>query len=294
MGSDKRRNPRIGMTIAVRVQGFLPGGATWEEVTQTDDVSSGGASINLKHDVELGQALFLNLAMPKRLRQYDLTDATYRVYALVRGISRRADDNRVGLMFFGKFPPRGFHETPWARFLLPSDSGNKVPPLAPSPTPAEGRPPIGPSDTAPVEVIHPATPPSPPASPSEAFPPPSSSQATPAAARPAPAPAVPSDPTERRAHPRFQIFKNFTIQQVDEWGAVLQEEMTVADNLSKGGAHVMTSLEFMKGDVILIQEQGGGFATRAEIRAIVKGADRISRLHLKFLDRQAPDRLLKA
>jgi hypothetical protein len=90
------------------------------------------------------------------------------------------------------------------------------------------------------------------------------------------------------------LFLNFTLQQVDEWGVVLQEELTVADSLSRGGAHVMTSLGFTKGDVILLQEAGGGFATRAEVREVQEGADGIARLHLKFLDRPAPDRLLKA
>ena len=121
--AERRRNPRLGMVIAVRVQGFLVGGATWDEVTQTDDVSVGGASITITHPVELGQVLYLSLAMPKTLRQYDLSVATYRVYSLVRGITRRAEDSRVGLMFYGQFPPRGFQEKPWARFLLPSDNG---------------------------------------------------------------------------------------------------------------------------------------------------------------------------
>jgi hypothetical protein len=49
----------------------------------------------------------------------------------------------------------------------------------------------------------------------------------------------------------------------------------------------------MKGDVILLQEAGGGFATRAEVRGIQAGPDGIVRLHLKFLDRPAPERLLK-
>lgn len=258
--AERRRNPRLGMTIAVMVQGFLPGGATWNEMTETDDVSAGGASINLKHDVQLGQALFLTLAMPKRLRQYDLADATYRVYSLVRGISRRAEDNRVGIMFFGKFPPRGFQERPWARFLLPSDSAAmavaKAGAEAGSPAPAA-------ADPAP-------------------------------SAAPTPTAQTPSDPSERRTHPRVQIFLNFTIQQVDEWGAVLQEELVLADNVSKGGAHVVTSLDFEVGDVVLLQEAGGGFATRAAVRSIDEATKRVRRLHLKFVDRQAPDRLLKA
>src|SRR5262245_1336914 len=230
----------------------------------------------MNHTVQLGQVLHLSLNLPKRLRQYDLNDVSYRVYSLVRGITRKGEQSRVGVMFFGKFPPRGFHERPGARFLLPSDSQPGLsPPLMPrgGETPLESAPPAAP----------PAPAPSPPASP------PAISLPAPNAAPPAPAGAT----SERRAHRRVDIFVNFTIQQVDEWGAVLQEELTVADNISKGGARVMTSLDFMKGDTILVQEAGGGFATRAEIRDVRKGPDGIPRLHLKFLDRQTPDRMLK-
>jgi hypothetical protein len=119
-----------------------------------------------------------------------------------------------------------------------------------------------------------------------------------AAVRSEPAPAEPQvvpeapDGKDRRLYTRLSLFVNFTLQQVDEWGVVLQEELTVADNVSKGGAHVMTTLDFAVGDVILIQEAGGGFACRTEVRGLGKGPDGIGRLHLKFLDRVAPDRLL--
>lgn len=266
------------MTIAVHVQGFLVGGATWDEVTQTDDVSVGGASVIIKHNVELGQVLHLTLAMPKTLRQHDLSEATYRVYSLVRGITRRDEDSRVGLMFFGQFPPRGFQDRPWARFLLPSDTAALT---AAKRAAVSGA--VSPDDT------HPSA-----ASGTGTGPPPSASQAFRVAQRQGHASPSPADPNERRAHPRFQMFLNFTIQQVDEWGAVLQEELTVAESLSKGGAKVKTSLGLVKGDVILLQEMESGFATRAEVRGVQTGPDGIARLHLKFLDRPAPERLLKA
>jgi hypothetical protein len=118
---------------------------------------------------------------------------------------------------------------------------------------------------------------------------------------PAPVPGAPVPefqptrevPEDRRETPRVQLFVNFTIQLVDEWGAVLQEELTVADNVSKGGARVMTSLGFQVGEILLLQEAGGGFATRAEVRGITKIQPTVDRLHLRFLDRQAPDRLLR-
>jgi len=305
-GAERRRNLRTAMAIAVRVEGYLPGGATWDEVTQTDDVSTGGTSFILKRNVELGHVLHLALALPKRLRQYDLDEAVYRIYCLVRGITRRTDECRVGVMFFGKFPPRGFQKTPWARFLLPSDSGTLAvargaaepgpsedppgpagAPLADGP-PADG-PPTGAAEDGEIwetvelsSSVWSTTPPS------EGMAPPAF---TPLDEDPPPPVAGKAD--ERRSHPRIQLFLNFTMQEVDEWGAVLQEELTVADNLSKGGAHVKTTLDFSEGDVVLLQEAGGGFATRAAVRAVVVGEDGVDRLHLQFLDRLAPERLLK-
>jgi hypothetical protein len=259
----------------VRVQGFLGDGGTWEEIAATDDISAGGASFSVSRPVELGQVLHLSLNLPKRLRQYDLNDASYRVYSLVRGITHKGEQSRVGVMFFGKFPPRGFHERPNARFLLPTDGQPGASPV-PMPRPAEI-----PLDSVPAA----SPPPPPPVAEAIALPP--------STATPTPPSGAAAAGSERRAQRRVDIFVNFTIQQVDEWGAVLQEELTVADNISKGGARVMTSLDFMKGDTILVQEAGGGFATRAEIRDVRKGPDGIPRLHLRFLDRQTPDRMLK-
>jgi PilZ domain len=269
--AERRKAYRLGMVLPVRVTGFNDEGAAWEEEGSTADVSQGGLSLYLRQRVELGQVLALILPMPKRLREFDLNEETYRVYGLVRGIIHRDERERVGVMFFGKFPPRGFHERPGARYLLPSDSvaGMSVPPeLRPPPTAAHSGAPAAPP------------PPMPP---------------------PLPLPSAsgeihldPMSPAlhDRRASARVNLFVNFTLQLVDEWGTVLQEELTVADNLSRGGAHVLTSLEFAKNDVIQLEESGGGFATRAEVRGVKRGRDGIIRLHLRFLDGQTPDHLL--
>jgi hypothetical protein len=55
----------------------------------------------------------------------------------------------------------------------------------------------------------------------------------------------------------------------------------------------MTALGFQVGDILLLQEAGGGFATRAEVRGITRVQPTVDRLHLRFLDRQAPERLLR-
>jgi hypothetical protein len=287
MPTERRKNPRLGLAIPVRVQGWLGDGSSWEEISGTIDVSSGGACFGLNHEVELGQVLLLSAGLPKRLRQYDLHDASYRVYTLVRSVRRIADPPRVGVMFFGKYPPRGFTERPGALYLLPSDS------LVNAPAP-RGLREDGDSGAVAAPITGGFT------TVSRTERPPETGK-TPALSRPpVPSPGPPREflaprdtPADRRVAPRIQVFVNFTIQQVDEWGVVLQEELTVADNVSKGGARVMTSLSFHVGDVILVQEAGGGFATRAEVRAVTKVQSAIERLHLHFLDRQAPDRMLK-
>jgi hypothetical protein len=333
---ERRKNLRQNLAIPVRVQGFLADGTTWEELTTTVDVSAGGACFSLGHEAELGQVLLLSLPLPKRLRQYDLNDVTYRVYTLVRGVRRRADLPRVGVMFFGKNPPRHFHERPAARYLLPSDSIVNAPApqgLRAGDTPFAGTPAAGTAaaatDTAPDDAPSPDTLVG---GPSEADQPPEGGSRRPlhpppplpddsgrtytppamtapstipkgrAGVPPAPVPGAPVPefqpsrevPEDRRQAPRVQLFVNFTIQLVDEWGVVLQEELTVADNVSKGGARVMTSLGFQVGEILLLQEAGGGFATRAEVRGITKMQPTVDRLHLRFLDRQAPERLLRS
>ena len=314
MPTERRKNPRLGLAIPARIQGFLADGTIWDEMTTTSDVSSGGACFPLSHAAELGQVLLLSLALPKRLRQFDLMDASYRVYTLVRGVRRRGEQPRVGVMFFGKQPPRGFHERPAARFLLPSDSIINAPApqgLRSGDTPFAGLPTAGndahelPFETmvganAATGALPPLVPP-PEDSGSHFTPPPMTAASSHPKSRvmvphPGNGPAFQPTrdvPSDRRDGPRAEKFVNFTIQLVDEWGVVLQEELTVADNVGSGGARVMTTLSFQVGDIVLLQEAGGGFATRAEVRGISRAQPTIERLHLRFIDRQAPDRLLR-
>ena len=312
MPTERRKNPRLGLAIPARIQGFLADGSIWDEMTTTIDVSSGGACFPLSHAAELGQVLLLTLALPKRLRQFDLMDASYRVYTLVRGVRRRGEQPRVGVMFFGKQPPRGFHERPAARFLLPSDSIINAPApqgLRSGDTPFAGVPTAVSAGHEPETMVgvNPATGRWPPLVPppedsgSRFTPPPMTAASTHPKSRgivphPGNGPAFQptSDvPDDRRDGPRAEKFVNFTIQLVDEWGVVLQEELTVADNVGSGGARVMTTLSFQVGDIVLLQEAGGGFATRAEVRGISHAQPTIERLHLRFIDRQAPERLLR-
>ena len=54
----------------------------------------------------------------------------------------------------------------------------------------------------------------------------------------------------------------------------------------------MTAMPVAKGEVVLVEEMGGEFKTRAENRNVYIGEDRIPRLNLQFLDGEAPDRMV--
>ena len=232
-GASQRANARFDLQLPIRVQGYDPDGTHWDEMTTGEDISSGGAAFLLTHEVARGQALLLSLALPKRYRTFDLTTPSFHVYALVRKVEKSDSGVRVGMMFVGKNPPRGYLENPSIRYLLPGET------------------------------------------------------------RP---PAAVSKPTkltadERRLEPRFQVFLNLRVQGTNPTGDVL-EEQTVAENLSRHGARVLTTLPLGKGDVIWVAEIGGDFLTRAEVRGVSIGKDNIPRLNLKFLDQKVPDRLI--
>jgi serine/threonine protein kinase len=113
----------------------------------------------------------------------------------------------------------------------------------------------------------------------------------PAAPPPEPEPSHP--PPERRTTGRLEIFVNLMMRRVGTLGTVLQEERTIAENIGRGGARVLTTMSsLVPGDLIQLEEIGGGFKTRAEVRGAYVGKDNVRRLNLRFVDAQAPDRLV--
>jgi hypothetical protein len=117
---ERRREARVSLGLPVKVVGHGSDGASWSEMTHADDLSTGGAAFRLKHPVALGEVLQLALPMPKALRRYDLMDASYLVYAIVRDVGPPdVGGARVGVMLQGKRPPAGFDKG--VRVLLPSD-----------------------------------------------------------------------------------------------------------------------------------------------------------------------------
>ena len=221
---ERRRETRMNLRLPVRVQGHDARNQPWEEMAAMENTSFGGAAMRMKRPVVRGQVLTLSLPLPKHFRRYDLSEAFYRVFALVRHTATAAGEQRVGVLFLGKSPPKGHDANPGGLYLLPTD------------------------------------------------PPPATKE-------------------ERRKWPRMAVFVNLRLRWTNPGGQEI-EEQTIAENIGRAGARVMTSLPVVKGDVLKLEEVDGDFQVRAEVRNIYIGADHIPRLNLRFLDAAAPDRLL--
>jgi hypothetical protein len=113
------------LSVPVFVRGHTQEGTAWEEMTTCEDASHGGASFTLKRSTFPGQVLLLSLPLPKNFRQYALSDASYTTYGLVRSVLPAWPAARIGVMFLGKNPPKGYAENPGGRYLL---SGDPKPP----------------------------------------------------------------------------------------------------------------------------------------------------------------------
>src|SRR5688572_25106728 len=106
-----RKDPRMALRIPVKVDGLDVRGA-WQEMTISEDASAGGVAFSLAHPAQFGQVLLLSLPLPKSFRQYDLTEPSYHVYAVVRRAETSEGRTTVGVMFLGKNPPRGYEKNP--------------------------------------------------------------------------------------------------------------------------------------------------------------------------------------
>jgi two-component system response regulator (stage 0 sporulation protein F) len=105
-------------------------------------------------------------------------------------------------------------------------------------------------------------------------------------------PALPSS-AEARDSPREDVYVKVRLVRLDESVPGQREEITVTENLSAGGACVITGLPVAKGERVLIEELTGALRTRAAVQQVSIGTDGIPRLHLAFLDLDTPKSLLR-
>ena len=105
--------------------------------------------------------------------------------------------------------------------------------------------------------------------------------------------APPPRADERRRDTRLGISFDLILRRTGPSGTLIEEERTIADNVARQGVRVMTTMSSLSpGDVVTVEEVGGPFRTRAVVRNQHVGTDRIRRVGLEFLDRQAPGHLV--
>jgi hypothetical protein len=105
------------------------------------------------------------------------------------------------------------------------------------------------------------------------------------------APAPPPGTEDRRARERYVTSVHFVTQRIDEYGVVLVEALTVAENISRGGAQLLAPMQVVRGDTVLLHEAGGSFQSCAEVRNAFVDEDGLRRLNVMFLDGRSPGHL---
>jgi hypothetical protein len=94
-----------------------------------------------------------------------------------------------------------------------------------------------------------------------------------------------SDP---RPETRHHLPVDVMIEMFDEKGEVAASERTVTENISRRGAAVFTTLEVGRGRFVRLTSVQYKISVIAAVRARRAGVDKITRLHLEFVDRQWP------
>jgi hypothetical protein len=116
-----RKEQRVALSLPVQIRTHARDGTSVEEEAQMQDVCSGGMAFRCRTPVRKGQVVHVTASVPKGLRRFDRVAPDYRVFAIVRNVLVDDDGCRVGVMFYGPLPPRGYERNPAARFLFPSD-----------------------------------------------------------------------------------------------------------------------------------------------------------------------------
>jgi len=116
----KRLRERVKLALPVRVQCRESAEHEWVEMSRLIDVTPFGARFVLTHPTERGRLLHMTLPMPRQLRCFDHVEDQYRVWALVRHVTPRAQSGasgttisfEVGVAFTGKTPPASYIADP--------------------------------------------------------------------------------------------------------------------------------------------------------------------------------------
>jgi len=108
---------------------------------------------------------------------------------------------------------------------------------------------------------------------------------------PAAAPVPPLGTDDRRLRERYVTAVHFLVQHVDGAGNVRAEALTVAENVSDGGAQLLGPLPVSRGDRVVVWEAGGRFVNLAEVKNAFVDEGGLRRMNVVFLDGHGPAHL---
>ena len=108
---------------------------------------------------------------------------------------------------------------------------------------------------------------------------------------PSAAPVPPLGTDDRRSRQRYMTAVHFLVQSVDGAGSVRAEALTVAENISEGGAQLLGPLPVSRGERVVVWEAGGRFVNLAEVKNVFVEEGGLRRMNVVFLDGRGPDHL---
>jgi len=99
-----QREKRVGLHLAVEVQGEDVAGVSFNEATRSLNVSGGGICFESQRQIAVGARLQLAIVVPPALRHHFGNLEVYRARAVVCRVERVGSEsvNRVGARFLGE------------------------------------------------------------------------------------------------------------------------------------------------------------------------------------------------
>ena len=95
-------------------------------------------------------------------------------------------------------------------------------------------------------------------------------------------------PTDLRKQTRFHIPEALKLEKMDQAGNVLESETTVTENISLGGAAVLTTLKADAGTFLRVTSDRFNITILSIVRKSKTGENGVTRLHLEFIDNLFP------
>ncbi len=95
-------------------------------------------------------------------------------------------------------------------------------------------------------------------------------------------------PKDDRKHTRLTIAEPLILERVDDDGSTFDAEYTVTENISLGGAAVLTTLNLEPGTFLRVTNEEREITILSVVRGSRIGENGVTRLHLEFVDRNFP------